>query len=109
MGESAAESALDPHVRSIVTLRNCLGEVTMCSKTAFEVTIRNHCSKSHSETLSSFPLHSVQHCSVHGYARVHTSIYIYIYIWPYDDNDNGVNVNISLSRRTARQFVQQSN
>ena len=32
-----------------------------------------------SVTLSSVPLHTVLHCSVHGYAQVHTSICIYIY------------------------------
>ena len=32
-----------------------------------------------SVTLSAVSLHTVLHCSVHGYARVCTSIYIYIY------------------------------
>ena len=31
--------------------------------------------------LCSVPLYSAPLCSVHGYARVHTSIYIYIYIY----------------------------
>ena len=47
--------------------------------------IRSHVRGSCSKSLCSLTLHSVAHrsappCSVHGYARVHTSIYIYIYI-----------------------------
>ena len=41
--------------------------------------LRSHCSKSLvSVTLSAVPLHAVLHCSVHGYARVCTSIYIFM-------------------------------
>ena len=43
--------------------------------------VQNHCSrKLHSGTLNSVPLRLAPLCSVHGYARVHTSMYIYIYM-----------------------------
>ena len=38
-----------------------------------------------SEQLNSVSLYGVPLYSVHGYARVHTSIYIYIYIYKYQD------------------------
>ena len=45
------------------------------------ITAPSHCSKMLvSVTLSSVLLSIALLCSVHGYARVHTSIYIYIYI-----------------------------
>ena len=54
--------------------------------------IRSHVRGSCSKNLCSLTLHSVAHrsalpCSVHRYARVHTSIYIerYIYIYIYID------------------------
>ena len=51
------------------------------SKTLFEPAVRDHYSKVLvSVSLCSEPLHSALLYSVHGYARVHTSIYIYIYI-----------------------------
>ena len=52
------------------------------SKRLFERAVRDRCSqKLVSGALCSEPLHSALLCSVHGYARVHTSIYIYIYIY----------------------------
>jgi hypothetical protein len=45
---------------------------------AFENAARRICPRLH---LSSVALHSAPHYTVHGYARVHTSIYIYIYIY----------------------------
>ena len=52
------------------------------SKSQFEITIRSYCSKSlvHVQQ-NSVPLDSAPLGSVHGYARVRTSIYIYIYIY----------------------------
>ena len=50
------------------------------SKRLFERAVRDRCSqKLVSVALCSEPLHSALLCSVHGYARVHTSIYIYIW------------------------------
>ena len=47
---------------------------------ALEKAVRDRYSKMLvSVTLCSEPLYSVSLCIVHGYARVHTSIYIYIY------------------------------
>ena len=49
----------------------------MRSKRLFEAAVRDHCSKMLvSVTLCSEPLYSALLCSVHGYARVHTSISI---------------------------------
>ena len=49
----------------------------MRSKRLFEAAVRDHYSKMLvSVTLCSEPLYSVSLCIVHGYARVHTSIYI---------------------------------
>ena len=49
---------------------------------ALEACIQRGCSKRLSLLpLSSASLGSAPLCSVHGYARVHTSIYIYIYIY----------------------------
>ena len=49
------------------------------SKRLFERAVRDRCSQKRvSVALCSEPLHSALLCSVHGYARVHTSIYIYI-------------------------------
>ena len=54
----------------------------MRSKRLFEAAVRDHYSKMLvSVTLCSEPLYSVSLCIVHGYARVHTSIYIYIYTY----------------------------
>ena len=54
------------------------------SKSQFEITIRSHCSKSPGNVpQNSVPLDSAPLGSVHGYARVRTSIYIYIYIYIY--------------------------
>ena len=55
------------------------------SKRLFERAVRDRCSqKLVSVALCSEPLHSALLCSVHGYARVHASIYnIYIYIYVY--------------------------
>ena len=51
------------------------------SKRLFERAVRDRCSqKLVSVALCSEPLHSALLCSVHGYARVHTSIYIYILV-----------------------------
>ena len=50
------------------------------SKRLFETAVRDHYSKVlGSATLCSEPLYSALLCSVHGYARVHTSIYIYTF------------------------------
>ena len=50
------------------------------SKTLFEPAVRDHYSKVLvSVSLCSEPLHSALLYSVHGYARVHTSILIYSY------------------------------
>ena len=54
------------------------------SKRLFERAVRDRCSqKLVSVALCSEPLHSALLCSVHGYARVYTSIIIYIYIYIY--------------------------
>ena len=52
------------------------------SKRLFERAVRDRCSqKLVSVAACSEPMHSARLCCVHGYARVHTSIYIYIYIY----------------------------
>ena len=55
-----------------------------CSKVSHEIAARNYYSKSQVYVaLGSVTPHSALPCYVHGYARVHTSIYIYIYIYIY--------------------------
>jgi len=50
------------------------------SESLFEPAVQDHYSKVLvSVALCSEPLHSALLCCVHGYARVHTSIYIYVY------------------------------
>ena len=51
---------------------------------AFEEAFKEAVQRSGSATLSPVTLHSAALYTVHGYARVHTSIYIYIYIYIYD-------------------------
>ena len=66
--------------QSLLALEACIQRG--CSKRLFKNAVRRGCSKELSLlTLSSASLRSVPLCSVHGYARVHTSIYIYIYIY----------------------------
>ena len=55
------------------------------SESLFEPAVQDHYSKVLvSVALCSESLYSALLCYVHGYARVHTSIYIYIYIYRYD-------------------------
>ena len=64
----------------------CSGLLCCCSDAQNDVQshIQGSCSKKLcSVTLDSVAQHSALLCSVHGYARVHTSIYIYIYIWEF--------------------------
>ena len=75
-----------PHVRSERHLEPLLGAARGSSSyllchwaldKAFENAARRICLRLH---LSSVTLHSDPHYTVHGYARVHTSIYIYIFL-----------------------------
>ena len=50
---------------------------------AFKEAFKEAVQRSGSATLSPVTLHSAALYTVHGYARVHTSIYIYIYIYIY--------------------------
>ena len=61
------KSAAQPLLLSHLALKGCV--LKGCSN------------KLRSVALSSAILHSVLLCSVHGYARVRTSIYIYIHMW----------------------------
>ena len=73
--EITARACWEPPVALEITARACSEPplaLAIAPKSLLEVT--------GSVTLSSVPLHTVLHCSVHGYAQVHTSIYIYIYI-----------------------------
>ena len=70
-----------PRGRKDAKLRSSEG---MKARSRAQNGIRSHVRGSCSKSLCSLTLHSVAHrsalpCSVHGYARVHTSIYIYIY------------------------------
>ena len=72
-----------PRGRKDAKLRSSEG---MKARSRAQNGIRSHIRGSCSRSLCSLTLHSVAHrsalpCSVHGYARVHTSIYIYIYIY----------------------------
>ena len=54
------------------------------SKRLFAPAVQDRYSKVlFSVTLCCEPLYSALLCSVHGYARVHTSIYIYMCAWPH--------------------------
>ena len=68
-----------PRGRKDAKLRSSEG---MKARSRAQNGIRSHIRGSCSKSLCSLTLHSVAHrsalpCSVHGYARVHTSIYIY--------------------------------
>ena len=73
-----------PRGRKDVKLRSREG---MKARSRARNSIRSHVRESCSKNLCSLTLHSVAHrsalpCSVHGYARVHTSIYLsLIHIW----------------------------
>ena len=72
-----------PRGRKDAKLRSSEG---MKARSRAQNGIRSHVRGSCSKSLCSLTLHSVAHrsalpCSVHGYARVHTSIYIYIYMY----------------------------
>ena len=70
-----------PRGRKDAKLRSSEG---MKARSRAQHGIRSHVRGSCSKSLCSLTLHSVAHrsalpCSVHGYARVHTSIYKYVY------------------------------
>ena len=92
--EIAATSLLSTACALNIAASRLLGSICALESAATDVGLcpRNHCSRFARRCLCirnycmfqvtqiSDSLHSVPHCTVHGHARVHTSIYIYIYI-----------------------------
>ena len=82
-GHSGAQNGCSSLLQAPSDARHCCSSLLRANCDA-----RNHLRGSCSKKLCSVTLHSVAPrsalpCSVHGYARVHTSIYIYIYIYIY--------------------------